>query len=39
MLIVCLARPELLDGRPGWGGGKLNASSILLEPLSDEESV
>ncbi len=37
-LIVCLARPELLDGRPGWGGGKLNATSILLEPLSEEES-
>jgi DNA-binding SARP family transcriptional activator/tetratricopeptide (TPR) repeat protein len=39
VLIVCLARPELLDGRPTWGGGKLNASSILLEPLSEEESA
>ena len=29
VLIVCLARPELLDGRPGWGGGKLNATSML----------
>ena len=38
VLIVCLARPELLDGRPGWGGGKLNATSILLEPLTREES-
>ncbi len=38
VLLVCLARPELLDGRPGWGGGKLNATSILLEPLSREES-
>jgi tetratricopeptide (TPR) repeat protein len=28
----------LLDGRPAWAGGKLNASSILLEPLSDQES-
>ena len=26
VLIVCLARPELLDGRPAWGGGKLNAT-------------
>ena len=38
VLLVCLARPELLDGRPAWGGGKLNATSILLEPLSREES-
>jgi hypothetical protein len=37
ILLVCLARPELLDIRPGWGGGKLNATSVLLEPLSDEE--
>jgi tetratricopeptide (TPR) repeat protein len=29
---------ELLDNRPGWAGGKLNATSILLEPLSAEES-
>jgi DNA-binding SARP family transcriptional activator len=39
VLIVCLARPELLDGRPSWAGGKLNASSILLEPLTAEESA
>ena len=32
-----MARPELFDTRPGWGGGKLNATSILLEPLSDAE--
>ena len=38
ILLVCLARPELLDLRPGWAGGKLNATSILLEPLSDEQS-
>src|SRR5579859_2383932 len=38
MLLVCLARPELLDVRPGWGGGRVNVSSVLLEPLSDEES-
>jgi len=35
ILIVCLARPELLDGRPAWGGGKLNATSVLLEPLPE----
>ena len=37
ILLVCLARPELLETRPGWGGGKLNATSVLLAPLSDEE--
>jgi tetratricopeptide (TPR) repeat protein len=38
ILLLCLARPELLDERTGWGGGKLNATSILLEPLSDDET-
>jgi predicted ATPase len=37
VLLVCLARSELLDLRPSWGGGKLNASTILLEPLSPAE--
>ncbi len=39
ILLVCLARSELLDVRQGWGGGKLNATSTLLEPLSEEESA
>jgi class 3 adenylate cyclase/tetratricopeptide (TPR) repeat protein len=34
ILLLCLARPELLERRPGWGGGKLNATTVLLEPLS-----
>jgi class 3 adenylate cyclase/tetratricopeptide (TPR) repeat protein len=33
LLLVCVARSELLEVRPGWGGGKMNATSILLEPL------
>jgi tetratricopeptide (TPR) repeat protein len=33
ILLACMARPELLDEHPGWAGGKLNATSILLEPL------
>jgi len=37
LLIVCLARPELLELRAGWGGGKLNATTTLLEPLSADE--
>jgi len=38
LLILCVARPELLELRPGWGGGKMNATSILLEPLAAEEA-
>jgi class 3 adenylate cyclase len=38
ILVLCIARPELLDVRPGWGGGKLNATSILLEPLGADEA-
>ena len=33
ILLLCLARPDLLDGRPGWGGGKLNSTTVLLEPM------
>lgn len=39
MLIICLARPELLDTRPGWGGGRVRSTAIELEPLSEEESA
>ena len=38
LLIVCLARPELLEIRPGWGGGRVRSTAIELEPLSEEES-
>jgi DNA-binding SARP family transcriptional activator/tetratricopeptide (TPR) repeat protein len=38
VLIVCLARPDLIEERPTWGGGKLNSTSVLLEPLSPDES-
>jgi class 3 adenylate cyclase len=38
ILLLCLARPELLELRTGWSGGKLNAATLLLEPLSDAES-
>ena len=34
LLVFCMARPELLDRRPSWGGGKLNATTVLLEPLA-----
>jgi class 3 adenylate cyclase/tetratricopeptide (TPR) repeat protein len=38
LLVLCTARPELLERRPGWGGGKRNAITISLSPLSDEET-
>jgi class 3 adenylate cyclase/tetratricopeptide (TPR) repeat protein len=37
ILLLAMARPDLLDSRPGWGGGKLNAVAITLEPLSEED--
>ncbi|HET8525498.1 MAG TPA: adenylate/guanylate cyclase domain-containing protein [Actinomycetota bacterium] len=38
ILLVCMARPELLEERPGWGGGQRNATSVHLEPLSEPEA-
>ena len=38
ILLLCSARPELLEERPGWAGGKLNATTALLEPLKKAES-
>ncbi len=38
ILVLCLGRPELLDRRPAWGGGKLNATTVLLEPLNADET-
>jgi len=36
LLVLCTARPELLARRPAWGGGKRNAVTITLSPLSHE---
>ncbi|MGZ8636595.1 MAG: AAA family ATPase [Actinomycetota bacterium] len=38
LLLICLARPDLMDVRPAWGGGAANASSMSLAPLGDEQS-
>jgi class 3 adenylate cyclase/tetratricopeptide (TPR) repeat protein len=38
LLLLCMARPELLERRPSWGGGKLNATTVLLEPLDAAET-
>jgi class 3 adenylate cyclase len=39
LLMIALTRPELLDRRPAWGGGKRNYVSISLEPLTDRETA
>jgi class 3 adenylate cyclase/tetratricopeptide (TPR) repeat protein len=39
ILFLAIARPELLDARPHWGGGKLNATTILLEPLGSADAT
>src|SRR5207237_5200576 len=39
LFVVCTTRPELLERRPGWGGGKRNSSTISLAPLSDDDTA
>jgi class 3 adenylate cyclase len=39
LLVLGTARPELLDRRPGWGGGKRNATTVSLPPLDDVETA
>ena len=36
LLVLATARPELLERRPGWAGGKPSALTISLPPLSQE---
>jgi class 3 adenylate cyclase/tetratricopeptide (TPR) repeat protein len=38
VLLVCVARPDLLDTRPSWGGGNPRALAVELGPLNTEES-
>ncbi len=38
ILFVCPSRPELTAGRPGWGGGRRNFSSISLDPLTRDDA-
>src|SRR5207245_1435527 len=38
LLLLCTARPELLESRPGWGSAE-NAVLLRLEPLSEDESA
>jgi class 3 adenylate cyclase len=38
VLLLTLARPELLDTRPAWGGGLLAYNALPLEPLGGAEA-
>jgi class 3 adenylate cyclase/tetratricopeptide (TPR) repeat protein len=38
ILLIAMARAELLEKRPAWGGGKRWVTTMSLEPLSDVES-
>jgi class 3 adenylate cyclase len=37
LLVLTLARPELLEKRPTWGAGQRSFTSIYLEPLTEEQ--
>jgi class 3 adenylate cyclase/tetratricopeptide (TPR) repeat protein len=39
LLLLSLARPELLEIRPTWGGGSVRSTAIELEPLPPEQSA
>jgi len=39
ILIVGTARPELLDRRPSWGGGKRNAFTLSIGALTNDETA
>ena len=39
LILLCTARPELLELRSEWGGGKRNAVTTLLEPLAPNDIV
>ena len=39
LLVIATARPELLERRPGWGGGKRNSTTVSLPPLSEDETA
>src|SRR5581483_5175078 len=39
LLLVCTARPELLERRPTWGGGRLNSHTLALSPLPEDAAA
>ena len=39
LLLLCTARPELYERRPGWASGQRSSHTINLPPLSDQETA
>jgi class 3 adenylate cyclase/tetratricopeptide (TPR) repeat protein len=39
LLLLCVARPQLLELRPTWGAGRANATTITLDALSTDETT
>ncbi len=39
VLLLCLARPELLEQRPAWAAGAARAVSVELGPLADDDAT
>ncbi|HYL26164.1 MAG TPA: adenylate/guanylate cyclase domain-containing protein [Burkholderiales bacterium] len=39
LVMITLARPDLLDRRPNWGGGRRNFTSLALEPFTQAETL
>ena len=39
LLLVCVARPQLLESHPAWAAGRANAATITLDALSGEETT
>src|SRR5262249_29244061 len=38
LLVLCLARHELLELRPGWSAPRQNSTIVMLEPLASEQA-
>ena len=39
LLLLVMARPDLLDIRPAWGASRPNATSVVLEPLAEADAA
>ena len=37
VLLLCVARPDLLERHPQWGSGKLNATALVVPPLAADD--
>ncbi len=37
LLLIIVGRPELLEGRSNWGSGRFDATTLSLQPLTEEQ--